>query len=166
MAAGSTYTPIATQTLTSGQATVTFSSIPSTYTDLILVCSMLATSGTPAPKFYLNNDTTALYSETTVNGNGSTTYSGRNNNVSIMDLYWTSGLTTTEPRVVTIHLQNYANTSVYKTMLSRFSLASGETGAFAYLYRSTSAINRIDFSVSTSSFATGSTFTLYGIASA
>jgi hypothetical protein len=166
MPAGSTYTPIATTTLGSAQATVTFSSIPSTYTDLVAVCSMLSSSGTPGPKFYLNNDTSALYSETTLNGNGSVVYNGRNANANNLNMYWTSGLTTTEPRVVTINLQNYANTSVNKSMISRFSLASGETGAFVYLYRSTSAINRIDFNVSTSSFAIGSTFTLYGIAAA
>lgn len=162
----STYTPIATTTLSSSQSTVTFSSISGSYTDLVVVCSMLATSGTPGPTFKLNNDSSSLYSETTVNGNGSTTYSGRNSNASLMSLYWTAGLNTTDPRVLTIHFQNYANTSVYKTMLSRFSFPSGEVGAFAYLYRSTSAINRIDFSVPTSTYAVGSTFTLYGILSA
>ena len=37
MAAGNTYTPIATTTLSSSQNDITFSSIPSTYTDLVIV---------------------------------------------------------------------------------------------------------------------------------
>jgi hypothetical protein len=170
MAAGSTYTPIATTTLGSAAATVTLSSIPSTYTDIVAVCSMLATSnGVSTPKFYLNNDGTGttLYSETDLSGTGSAAQSGRNSNSYAFDLYWGTYLTTTSPKTAIINFQNYSNTTTYKSALCRFSEASaGEVGAMAYLYRSTSAINRIDFYVSSGTFAAGSTFTLYGILAA
>ena len=41
----STYTPIATQTLGSAAASVTFSSIPQGYTDLVLVDNVKSASG-------------------------------------------------------------------------------------------------------------------------
>jgi hypothetical protein len=58
MAAGNTYEAIATQTLGSAAASVTFSSIPGTYTDLVLVVAMEhVTTGTENIVMQFNGDT-------------------------------------------------------------------------------------------------------------
>ena len=46
MAAGSTYTPIATTTGTGSSGTITFTSIPSTYTDLRIILNGTETNAT------------------------------------------------------------------------------------------------------------------------
>jgi hypothetical protein len=62
----STYTPIASQTLTSAVSTVTFINIPQTYTDLVLITSTKTTSSAAdgAMGCYLNSDTANNYSST------------------------------------------------------------------------------------------------------
>ena len=66
MAAGSTYTPIATTTLSSAQSSVTFSSLGS-YTDIILVYAGTGTStDTQGIRFQVNGDTGTNYSNTTL----------------------------------------------------------------------------------------------------
>jgi hypothetical protein len=160
MAAGSTYTPIATQTLSSNQSSVTFSSIPSTYTDLILVISGSTTSFLNTG-IQLNSDTGTNYSWTRIYGDGSAAASSRASNTSngyVNDIR--TSISTT-----IVHFQNYSNTTTYKTILSRDSGASGLVEAWVNLWRSTSAINSI-YLFPGGSFAAGSMFTLYGIASA
>jgi hypothetical protein len=65
---------------------------------------------------------------------------------------------------------NYSNSTTYKTVLGRSNRASSDTAADVGLWRSTSAITRIDLAMGgsfpTNNFASGSTFTLYGIAAA
>ena len=166
MAAGSTYTPIATQTLGSSASTVTFSSIPSTYTDLIIIYSGTTTSANKDVRFTVNNDTGTNYSFTYLMGGNGTATSGRLPNASNFATYQLVG-TVSNPATLIINLQNYANTTTYKTAIYRISDAGAEVGAFAGLWRSTSAINRIDFATTGgASFVSGSTFTLYGIAAA
>jgi hypothetical protein len=70
--------------------------------------------------------------------------------------------------VYTIHFQNYANTSVYKTALVRASViesASGFASSTVGLWSSTSAINQIQISNS-DNLQIGCTLTLYGLAAA
>jgi hypothetical protein len=164
MAAGSTYTPIATQTLSSTVATVTFSSIPATYTDLVLVSS-ITTTGTAAILVQFNGDTSYIYSQTLIEGNGSVVASSRSTGENQFSIAYSSANTT--PYVSIANFNNYANTTTYKTGLSRSSAASASVLAYIGLWRSTAAINSILLSCSASaSFTSGSTFTLYGIASA
>ena len=76
MAAGNTYTPIATTTLGSAASSYTFSSIPGTYTDLVLVVSgkySTGTTGTTTVQIQVGNtslDTGANYSIVYLNGSG------------------------------------------------------------------------------------------------
>jgi hypothetical protein len=169
MAAGATYEPIATTTLGSAAASYTFSSITGTYTDLVLVASLNGSSGT-AIKVQFNGDTATNYSLTRLVGTGiSATSSRQTSSTSI--IYGYNGIPTTanEFAAVIMNIQNYANTTTYKTMLSRFNNAnsgSGSTDAIVGLWRSTSAINAIKVEANAGTFSTGSTFTLYGILSA
>ena len=167
MPAGSTYTPIATTTLGSAAASYTFSSIPSTYTDLVLVCNTAITTGSSYYLTQFKSDTGSKYSATRIIGNGTAASSGRD--TSATQIYTSSGApitTTSLENIMTMNIMNYANTTTYKTAIGRDNGASVETDAYVGLWRSTSAINAIKISIGSSTFIAGSTFTLYGIASA
>ena len=171
MAAGSTYTPIASQTLGSDTATVTFSSIPSTYTDLRIVVSSRCTgaqnsSGMDALAYY-NSDQGTNYSQTQMYGNGSTATSNRSTNITYSYVGITSNASANDWPMFTFDIMNYANTTTYKTTLARVNSASASTSARVTLWRSTAAISSITLYPELSlSFKTGSQFTLYGITAA
>ena len=157
-----TYTPIATNTLTSTASTVTFSSIPSTYTDLVLVTSVLDSSG-----FYLlryNSDSGTNYSRIYLNGTGSAALSSFSANDT--SHYGLAGGSTYQPTITNI--MNYSNTSVFKTSIQRANDSANVVQTSAFLWRSTSAISSVNIlsSGGGSTFLAGSTFTLYGIKAA
>lgn len=165
MAAGSTYTPIATTTISGTVTTYTFSSIPSTYTDLILI----SYGGISGNEFGLqfNSDTTNSYGETQLVGNGTTASSARNvdyNGVGI------GGVSSRSIPAIT-HIMNYANTTTFKASLTRSEQTRGgieSVVAFVNTWRKTNAITSItirNLSGSTN-ITVGSTFTLYGITAA
>ena len=157
-----TYTPIATQTLTTSAASVTFSSISGAYTDLVLVANAGQVAGNNGFRFQVNSDTATNYSYTYMVGNGTSAFSGRGTSS-------TSGetetlMTTTLTATFILQFMNYSNTTTYKTILARGGDASQKTDATVNLWRSTSAISSITlFPGGGNSFITGSTFTLYGI---
>jgi hypothetical protein len=165
MPAGSTYTPIATTTLGSAVATVTFSSISGSYTDLVLISNIKGSTGNNT-RMTFNNDASALYSNTALSGSGTTAFSRRDSGVNSLRLDWESANPTTDFNIHITNVQNYANTTTFKTALTRSGAAAYGTDALVGLYRSTSAITRLDVITTSGNFAIGSTFTLYGIASA
>lgn len=160
-----TYEPIATTTLSSAQATATFSSIPATYTDLILVFSgSIDTSGRTI-RLRFNSDSGTNYSDTYVSGDGTTATSSRTTSQASARI--SLGLTSSTQTVITSHIQNYSNSTTYKTLLSRGTSASDSANAIVSLWRSTSAITDIEVRLnSTGNFNSDSTFTLYGIKAA
>ena len=164
MAAGNTYESIATQTLGSAAASVTFSSIPSTYTDLVLVFNGTCTSGVVGLVLQFNSDTATNYSYTILSGDGSTASSSRSSNQTTMQV---AGMTSSSQATMIASIQNYSNATTYKTVLSRQATATLETRAYVGLWRATpAAISTILVSTSTSTFIAGSTFSLYGIKAA
>jgi hypothetical protein len=159
----STYTPIATQTLGSSAATVTFSSISGSYTDLILIISGTNTAGGENLLMQFNGDTGSNYSRTILLGNGSTATSVRASSVTEARI----GQVQTTPSTTIANVMNYSNTTTNKTVLSRDGNAGANTQANVNLWRSTSAITSIlIYQSSSANFLTGSTFTLYGIKAA
>jgi hypothetical protein len=172
MAAGNTYVAIAEQTLGSAAASVTFSSIPGTYTDLVLVCSNLKASvGSNNVYVRFNSDTGSNYSYTMLSGNGTTAFSVRGTSLAYNYFGgYDTGVDATEPTTVITNIMNYANATTNKTTLTRFGVINaaggGETHAIVNLWRSTSAINTILIYPFTGTWSTGSVFTLYGIAAA
>ena len=162
----STYTPIATQTISSIQAAITFSNIPNTYTDLILVQNGAFNAAAGDVFIRFNSDTGSNYSQTALSGSGSSALSNRESNVTriLVDSY---GYPTTGISTRIIQIMNYANTTTNKTLLSRANNAATGVDAIVGLWRSTSAITTIDlYAWTTNYFAAGSTFTLYGVKSA
>jgi hypothetical protein len=164
-----TYEPIATTTLGSAAASITFSAIPSTYTDLRLVLNYLCDGG--VPQMYCNGVTTGtLWSSTRLRGNGSTASSDRDTSIDLLDFYESGSNSSTRVRFWSIDFFSYAG-STNKTMLisqSQDNNGSGDTFSNVALYRSTSAISSITFTLANygANFTTGTTATLYGIKNA
>ena len=163
-ATANTYVPIATYTLPSNQTSYTFSSIPSTYTDLVLVVSNLTTT-VAGFSIYMefNADSAANYSETWLNGDGTTATSARRtaDTKGFLGGYG-SGTSTTNPALAVGHIMNYANATTYKTALVRYSQTSAETNTLVNLWRSTAAINAIRIFTGGTMVA-GTVMSLYGI---
>ena len=169
MAAGNTYTQIASTTLGSAASSVTFSSIAGTYTDLVLVAMPKITAGSQDLTMQIGNgtvDSATNYSRTLLFGTGSSAGSARTSNASRLDLSYYGYPTSTDFSVSIIQLMNYSNTTTNKTVLVRSNNAATGTEAIVGLWRSTSAVNIITISPAGSTFIAGSTFNLYGITAA
>lgn len=159
----STYTPIATSTLTSTVDNVTFTSVPATYTDLVVVVAGGLNTLTNVSCITLNGDNGTNYSYTALRGNGTSVTSDRASNA----VYSYGVNFTTAQGTYIWHIMNYANTNVFKTILHRGNQVSQETAAIVSLWRSLSAVStvRID-SGGSRLFSVGTSFTLYGIKAA
>ena len=169
MAAGSTYTPISTQTLSSTANTITFSSIPSTYTDLVLVMVMTANSTAFNVFYTLNSDTGSNYSWTLMGGDGTTAGSAKLASQPEGRLTYYAAVRSSTPTFTYANFMNYSNTTTKKTVISRSNRTSdGVEYTLNNWFNATSqAINNISiFANGGLSFAVGSTFTLYGITAA
>ena len=163
----STYEPIATTTLGSAASTITFSSIPATYTDLVVVGTQLGNyielrmNGT--------SGSSTAYSRTTLGGDGTSALSQRSSSTSGVEITTYSGFNdTTNPKFFRINIFSYAG-STNKTVLSEAGIDRNGTGGVdrtVGLYRSTSAITSIELFAGTNGWASGSTATLYGIKNA
>lgn len=162
----STYTPIANYTA-SAVTSYTFSSIPSTYTDLILIAvAKNSNTGSSANNYRIrfNSDSGSNYSDTVISGNGSSASSYRDSNQN--ELYWgTLNNTELQPCTSIAHIMNYANTTTYKTLIARGSSAEVALNASVGLWRSTSAITSVQVYAGGTTTFTG-TLTLYGIKAA
>ena len=163
MAAGATYVSIASNTLSSAATSVTFSSISGAYTDLRLIYNIKNSSTTAPGLMTFNGDSSSLYSFTNLWGGGSSA-----NSTSGADTYINFGdyNSTTECFLI-IDLMNYSNTTTYKTCFirtnpSQYSRIYYHVG----LYRSTSAISSVTITANTGQWASGSTFSIYGIKAA
>lgn len=157
-----TYEPIATTTVSTASASVTMSSIPSTYTDLIVV-AYATDSTSEGMGMYFNGDTGNNYSFMYFYDNGSGgVASGHNLNTTRINF---SNLSPTIS-LYKAHILNYANTTTYKTVFSNGGLATEYVIAYTGNWRSTAAINSITFNVSSGTIGVGSIFTIYGIKAA
>lgn len=162
MPAGRTYTPLARTTLSSAAASVTFSSISGSYTDLVLVVSTISVNGTAY--MTVNGDTNTNYSRTFMYGTGSSAVSARTTNFASFP--FTVGSVNGTFSASIVHLMNYSNSTTYKTFLTRGNDAADATVGLVGLWRNTNAITSINLTTASDNFNTGSTFTLYGIAAA
>lgn len=161
MTAGGTYTSIASQTLSSAASTITFSSIPAIYTDLIIVHQGTAVTTAAALQMELNSDTTAgNYSCTFMYSDGSTAASGRYTGDKMV------GRNYIVQQNNIIQIMNYKNATTYKTTISRSNSTGSLVGAIVSLWRNTAAITSVRLFVGAGNFDTGTTFSLYGIAAA
>ena len=167
--ATNTYVALDKVTVGTATASITFSSIPSTYTDLVVVASILPSSTSfYTPSLQFNSDTGSNYSGTWIYGQGSSAVSSRNSSQTQMAIdNYSATPAVGYPMSVLFNVFNYANTTTYKTVLSRGNdvfASAGETSATVGLWRSTAAITSVTVKGNGANFAVGSTFSLYGIA--
>lgn len=155
-------TAIASNTLSATATSVTFSSIPGSYDDLMVVC-YLRGDGTNSvlANIRFNSDTGSNYSATWLYANGSSVGSASGTSAtSINGSNSSSGVSAIE-----IQILNYANSSYNKTVFWREAQdknGSGDTSLNTGLWRSTSAITSITI-FNTNNYQIGSVFALYGI---
>jgi hypothetical protein len=165
-----TYEPIATQTVGSSVASITFSSIPSTYTDLVLVCSGGHVSAGDTMFLRFNSDSGSNYSFTELWGNGSTPSSSRGSNQSSAFLSNNLGGGTSAGQSYIANIMNYSNTTTNKTMITRANQPDNTypgVSAIISMWRNTAAINTISVGrTGAGDLLAGSVITIYGIKAA
>lgn len=161
-----TYEPIASTILAATSATVTFSSIPQTYTDLILVCNVAGNLNND-PTLRVNGDTGTTYSVTHLTSNGSSLAGYRYGSQTSFGLNYFGGDQTvlgTNARI--IYIDDYANTSKYKGLTCTAGHNASTDGLTISVgqWRSNSAITSITFLAgSGKTLSVGSQLNLYGI---
>lgn len=164
-----TYEKISSQTLTSQASSITFSSIPQTYTDIVVSASFIAVSGgSNSVSMRFNSDTGTNYNLIYVGADdGGSAVAGRSTNVTAVGNTYGNAQSGRFP-VFWSHIFQYANTSVNKNVLNRNGWGNVWTYFFMGQWRSTSAITTISFHPASgqTDFATGSEVTLYGIKAA
>jgi len=173
----STYTPIATTTLTSATASYTFSSIPQTYSDLVLeatvrsdtaantsnlLCQVNGQVGNYYDGFYLRTDGGSI-SAARYNKFIDPTYAAP------VGLMLANSATATAYSIHTINWIGYSQTNTNKTFIARTNatwVSAGYTELVTNQYFGTLAITSVKLFPETGNFAAGSTLTLYGIKAA
>ena len=167
-----TYTLISSNVLTSSAASVTFSSIPATYTDLVIKFSARVDGATTGRELRLrfNSDTTTLYSNTVVRGDGSTASSYRDSSATYTAAGRASGSSSTSNTFsnVEIYIPNYTvsqnrPSSLFSALENNTATISNGLVASANLYRSTTTVSSIEISPTSDNFVSGSSFYLYGV---
>lgn len=156
----SAYTAIASQTLTSAASSVTFSSIPQDFRDLVLVCSVSVSSNAYIRMRFNGNTTDSNYFQVNMAGPGSgsgLSYSG--NQAFIQDaITYDSSL-----HNLIINIMDYSVTDKHKSSLARSNGAATATVASATRFANTAAVTRIDLVPADVNFLSGNTFSLYGV---
>jgi hypothetical protein len=166
-----TYQFITSTILSTTATSVTFSSVPQTFTDLVIKAtyrSSAASAFGANPFVRFNSDSSSLYSYIFLQGNGSGLSTGTQNeiNLATMQSSTTAGNTANTFTSNELYISNYTGTLVkpfsqYKTAENQST--NNETHVFASLYRGTSPITTITFGISGSNFIADSSFYLYGI---
>ena len=162
-----TYIPIQSTTLTTSAASVTFSNIPATYTDLVVRISARADASSATNSVSMRiNDVTTNRSITFLRGTGSgvTSAQGFDGNIGTI-----TGATATASTFgdIEVYIPNYLSSA--NKPFSSFSVqednnASAFIFARAHLWQSSAAITQLRFeSLTSANFVSGSTFHLYGI---
>lgn len=164
-----TYTLIAAQTLSSTAASVTFSSIPATYDDLVLRTSIRTASAGLSTEITFNGVAGNSYSNTAIYvTGGSPTRVDSTNRANILAYFMDNPTNTVNTFSSSeIYIPGYRvarNKPVYITANPEDNATSTySTSHEAGLWRNTAAITSITLTGGGGSYATGSTFYLYGI---
>lgn len=159
-----TYEPIATVTTTTGQTSISFTSIPGTYTDLRIIACGTGTGNGSSWTIRFNSDSGSNYSITAIYGNGSSATSATESNRTSMT-FWGNWSNTSYlyPSMATADIFSYTSAVNKSVLMNEYTDKDGSGTALSSvgLWRSTSTITSI--SISGVTFAVGATATLYGI---
>jgi hypothetical protein len=156
-----TYKALATVTLGSSATSVTFSSIPGTYRDLVLVINGKSGTGTETFLALRPNNDSGNKSRLFMFSDGSSISSGVFTDALFIGTLPTSG---SNNMTSITNIMDYSATDKHKTMLQR-STSAVNISAQALRWASTSAITSLVLVVTTQSIGAGTTLSLYGIVS-
>lgn len=164
-----TYDLIASNVLSSPTSTLTFSSLPSTYRDLILVARYSgATTGSNGVGFRFNGDTGSNYFTNWLVGNGGTP-SAFASSGSLFQTNWSLNVQSAFNFNSIIQIFDYSQTNKHKFVIYRQNVADsggGDSTLVGGRWISQNAITSITFfSTNSVNFPVGSAFSLYGIVS-
>jgi hypothetical protein len=157
---------IATANGTGSGATITFSSIPSTFTHLQLRYVAKST-GSASYLIMTFNGNTTNYDGHYLGGNGTSASAGRNGVTNQMEFY--NGVANTTTGVAAagiIDILDYTNTSKYRTVRGLTGVDYNGSGGLylgSGLFMSTTAVSTIGLTLNTGNFTTDTKFALYGI---
>ena len=162
------YDSIATVTVSTATPTITFSSIPSTYTHLQVRCSALTAGGGTVVALRLNSDTGSNYAAHSINGTGTAVQADAYVPESYMRLFGRSvGTSTTSPTPIVADILDYTNTNKYTTMRTLAGCDTNGNGEISFksgLWMNTNAVTTITIvNNDSSNFSQYSSFALYGI---
>ena len=166
-----TYTLISSNVLSSSAASVTFSAIPSTYTDLVLRLSTRTDLADTSVNIYtrFNGDTATNYSTTRVaNYAGGVDSARSTSQVRFNQAPWSEGTNLTSNTFANSEMYIPSYTASQNKPLSVFdavenNAASAYVIATASLWLNTAAITSIEMLPYSGTFVSGSSFYIYGI---
>ena len=161
-----TYVAIATTTVGSGGAsTIEFTSIPATYTDLLLTYSTRQNAGNAPSLLVKFNNSSSNFSIRYLQGSGSSAYSGTSPSNYAGNSDGSSNTASTFASG-TMYIPNYAgssNKSYSVDDVQENNATEAYATLIAGLWSQTAAINQITLYNASNSFVQYSTATLYGI---
>jgi hypothetical protein len=166
-----TYDLIASYTVTSAENNIVFSSIPQTYTDLVIFGKSRINSSASQCNLRFNGDSTAVYDSQALSNNGGSGLTAfRETGRSQIDGGGSIGTSNTtgwfSPNEY--HIFNYSDSAKYKTTFS-FGLSSNNGNTLDYcghavgLWENTAPITSITFVTNGTAFDVGSSWSIYGI---
>lgn len=165
-----TYIKIASNTVGSGgAASVTFSSIPSTYTDLVVKLSLRNGTNADNSLGMSFNASSANFTSKYIQGSGSAAYSFSRSDYFQLAIVNESSSTANTFASADVYIPNYRSSN-YKSFSIDTATENNSSSAnmelVAGLWSNTAAITSITFTAGAGSFAQYSTATLYGISNA
>ena len=157
-----TYEPIQTVTVSGSSTTsMAFNSIPSTYTDLVIV--WVGSASGSMIKVLNFNGSSSTYSVAAMYNNGSGTKVAANYASPYLDVVNAAA----NRAMCVVHIFDYANTTTHKNYISRQTCSDISNELVVGKWHSTSAITSLTVNThSSNAFTDGTTATLYGIKAA
>ena len=152
-----------------GSASISFTSIPQTYTDLMMVvsCRSNIASALSIMNLYLNNNGSSIYSQRNLDADGSSTGSNSASGQSTMVFPQTGASATSNTfGSASIYIPNYTN-ATNKSVSIDSVMENNATASYlrltAGLFASTTTVSQLDILFSGGTIVQYSTASLYGI---
>ena len=158
------FTSLQTVTVGTAQSTLSFTSIPATYTHLQIRGFTLGSVTAQDVKLQFNSDTATNYSIHYLQGSGSAASSAGLASQSYIEIGLTG--TTANPSVFVTDILDYGNTNKFKTVRALVCVDKNG-GGYAFLrsghWRNTNAVTSIKLYPAANNFAQYSHIALYGV---
>lgn len=154
----STYSPIASQTLSANATSITFNGIPQNYTDLVIVFKGGSTAGVGL-NLRFNGDSGANYARAYFYTTGAAPVSGRETSTTQI-----SSSVFNENGNTIFNINGYSNSTGSKLVLGMNDYYSNGAVRFVGTWRNTAPITSITLSVDTDNISSGTVVSLYGLA--